>query len=350
MTALMSALLPSSMPCRKGTPSRRPSILDRPSFKVPHGDAIREPSYLTSRPTNPGRNATEKFLLQPYRTEILLPAKHADSLSPSTNGSKRSIYTARTSQGRSTTHESSSSKQSVGIPVNYHRDEITDPEHDPKPPQSQKQNRLTRHHFSPLPPSKIRALKSAYEKSNPDGVSYDHSKQIRLSRAVKFHEEMQKDLEAMTVTRESTFANTEEQDRDHALASNESKQNGRMQDTISSALNTQQEMLNKSSMAVAGRIPTLVRAGPNPSSPISILIRWTSPTGQEPDTYTLHYPFDPLPRAIRYQLFEEWGTPFGAEGRDWEVDEEGRVWVRERPHKWNRRGRWWVLWGTGEGV
>lgn len=336
------------MPPKRTRLDRRPSILEYPSFKAPDADLVQHPKarevagtegtilsfhrsgLTTSKPTQPS-------VQQPHHDENFIKLK----LKPPTQKNPRPIVTKiqPLPTSSSTTPHGTSQPLKQKPTIFLETKTVETHGHSPsrEPPSDPTQAPQYRR---PLPPSKIHHLKTAYEPfqtpiEQPTG-------QPRLSRAIKFHLTHLTIQENQTLLSELPFS--QENDLEATQTSwvtHRHLRDARLRriDPISPReLHSHTHSRNPPHITTT-KTPTLLRHGPKNSN-IPILVRWTSPSG--PDTYALYHEREPMPRQIRFLLFEAVGWPFGREGEEWDVGTEGRVWIRDRRvvEGW---GRWWKL-------
>lgn len=344
---------------RRETPGRRPSILDRPFFRASRRDFTKAPLVLQnenigSRQSNAqnknpiykhagSRTTTNPANWQPYCTKIPVSSIPMSPLLPSIASydhySSQKSRDINSSGGR----QPSSQQPSItilkpripGAPSSLHR---LNP--------AKSHTEIPKRHPSPFPLSKIRALKSTYDTLNPD-KGRDYLDQIRLSRAISFHSHLQGTLGNMLTLSELPFANEEDIFSAQALCiDNKVSRDDRMAERLTQWDDMRPETPVRSTQPQRTEsTPYIVRCGEQ-GSDLPILVRWTNTEG---DRYEIYHEHGAMPREVRYLLLEIRGAPFGDEGRDWEVDADGRVWVRERPHRYNRWGRWWILQSSEHG-
>lgn len=327
------------MPPKHTRLGQKPSILDCPSFQAPDVDLIRYPNArkpaaaaevddFSRRSNHTITRAAPPSHQQSRHNEKII--QHNPPAKTNRRPAVTKIRNLPTTPLTTNSHEISRSRHQeptvfLTTPNLRARSDIPDCEALNYPTQA------SQNHRRPLSPSKIHHLKTAYEPfQTPTGIEHSTS-QPRLSRAIKFHLTHLNTKANQFLLSELSFSDEKDvQDAQTSWITHRKLRDARVRrvDPVSPLDLHFKSNVHARIIGTNGyRTPTLLRHGPKNSN-IPILVRWTDPSG--PDSYALYHEREPMPREVRFLLFEATGWPLGREGEEWDVDADARVWIRER--------------------
>lgn len=313
---------------QEAPPARKPRILDLPSFKLLEEDAVNNPFILQAEHVDLRSSRTQTTnaaLWQPHRCKIAVDDEASVSLTTRPIIGRIRLPTSACSDHHSNPQTSYDKETIVVNPETSKSPESTSADAPARSPAQ-----IPRRSPSPLPPSRIRVLKSAYathhatHHATHSEQTHDHLNQIRLSRAVSLDAHLQKTLENQAALSQLPFAGEDTVDAAQtSWIESRSFRDARIHEKLTQEIARQHHAMLIARKRREEGEPIILRCGEKGSG-LPILVCRITLTGTQ---YELYDEDSPMPREIRYQLLEVWGRPYGEEGKHWEVDWHGRVWV-----------------------